>query len=334
LLDVVSAWGRGAVEVTTGEAWTVDDLYELQPRVGVPFTYGALLSMPSGEHRRRLALHERGTHDGADVWPQVSPRPLTFTFRMDDPFPLNADVTFAELMSGDLEARRQAYADAQWRERAEKTVASMTMAKPRWETYEIAESHRFPELVGRELREIAACRGSSPFAALLDIAAVEPELRVRAVAANDDAAEVADLLRAQHCALGLSDAGAHVGQLCDAPQATDFLGRWVRDRQLMSLEEGVRRLTSAQADLFGFGDRGRLRPDAAADVVVFDPATIAPGPVVRVRDFPGGSERLTAPSPIGVRHVLVGGIPIRVDEEPLPRSGDGPGRVVAPDART
>jgi hypothetical protein len=49
-------------------------------------------------------------------------------------------------------------------------------------------------------------------------------------------------------------------------------------------------------------------------VCVFDPATIDPGPLRRVRDFPADGERLTAEQPAGLRHVLVNGTPIRADE--------------------
>jgi N-acyl-D-aspartate/D-glutamate deacylase len=146
--------------------------------------------------------------------------------------------------------------------------------------------------------------------------------------ANDDVDEVAFLLNEEHVALGLSDAGAHVGQLCDAPQATDLLGNWVRDRAVMTLPEAIRRLTKAQADMFGLVDRGVLRDGAIADIVVFDPSTVAPGPIRRVADFPAGSERLTADAPVGVRHVLVNGQPIRVDEQQV--DGAAPGVLVAP----
>ena len=88
-------------------------------------------------------------------------------------------------------------------------------------------------------------------------------------------------------------------QLCDAPQATDYLGNWVRERKLTTLEAAVQRLTSRQADIYGFADRGRLVEGAWADVVVFDPETVGPGPVRRVADFPTGSERLTADAPTG-----------------------------------
>jgi N-acyl-D-amino-acid deacylase len=334
LLDVMRRWGRGVVGVTSGEEWTFDELYELQPKIGVPFTYGALLSMPSGEHRRRLEVHAAGIAAGADVWPQVSPRPLTFAFRMDDPFPLNACDTFGELMRGSVDDRRRAYADPEWRRRTQAVTDAMSVARPRWDTYTIGESEVHPELEGMSLVQLAEDRGTTPLGALLDLAAGEVTMWVRAVAANDEVDEVAILLKAAHCALGLSDAGAHVGQLCDAPQATDFLGRWVRERDLMSIEEAVRRLTSAQADLFGFADRGRLVPGACADVVVFDPATVAPGPIRRVRDFPAGAERLTAPDPVGVRHVIVNGVPIRVDGEQLDVSSNRPGSILKPATRS
>jgi N-acyl-D-aspartate/D-glutamate deacylase len=137
--------------------------------------------------------------------------------------------------------------------------------------------------------------------------------RFRAYIANDDVEAVGSLLAHDHVALGLSDAGAHVDQLCDAPLPTDLLGRWVRERQLMPLERAVRKLTGEPADMFGFARRGYLREGSWADVCVFDPTTVDPGPTRRVRDFPADGERLTAEEPIGVRHVLVNGTPIRVD---------------------
>jgi N-acyl-D-aspartate/D-glutamate deacylase len=150
--------------------------------------------------------------------------------------------------------------------------------------------------------------------------------RFRAYIANDDVDAVADLLTHENVVLGLSDAGAHVDQLCDAPIYTDLLGKWVRDRSLMPLERAVRKLSGEPADMFGFANRGYLREGCWADVCVFDPATVGPGPLRRVRDFPADAERLTADQPTGVRHVLVNGTPIRLDGAQVDSLEQRPGK--------
>lgn len=335
LLAVMADIGRGVVSVAPGDPIGIEDLYGLQPEVGLPFTYGALLTFPTGNHRHLVEVNRRGWEAGVEVWPQVTPRPLGFAFRMDAPYLLNTSAQVAALGSASLDDRRRAYADPEWRVSAWASYAEARMA-PRWDTYEVAEAPASPELEGRRVTEIAAERGVTPLDVMLDVALAEPDLvaRIRGYVANDDPEGVAGLLTEEHCTLGLSDAGAHVGQLCDAPQATDFLGNWVRDRGLMSLEAAVRKLSGVQADLFGFADRGYLRPGAWADIVVFDPDTIAPGPLRRLADFPGGSERLTADQPTGVTHVLVNGVVIRRDGEPVDEPNRGrPGQLVAPAVR-
>ena len=312
LLQALGETGRGVAALTPGDVLSVDDFYELQPQIGIPFTYTALLSMPTGHHLRMLAANDAGWENGAQVWPQVSPRPLKFSMLMTEPFLLNTNPQFGELMTAGVEARRKAYADPAFRAQAVESWKSATM-RPRWDTYEVSESATHPELNGRRLSDLAAERNADPFDVLMDLAADEPLMRVGAMLANDDPDEVAKLITADHCTFGLSDAGAHVSQLCDAPQATDLLGNWVRDKQVMQLEEAVRRLTSQQADIYGFAERGRIATGKAADVVVFDPETVAPGPLRRLRDFPANSERLTADEPIGIRHVLVNGTPIQTD---------------------
>ena len=315
LLTTLGEVARGIAAFTPGGTLGIDDLYELQPQIGVPFTYTAMLTMPTGSHLRLMDVNRAGWASGAQVWPQVSPRPLRFSMSMAEPFTLNVNPRFGDLMAGDGDARQSAYADPAWRQQALAGWEGAAFGIPRWETYEVAESLVHPELAGRRLTELADERGSTPFDVLLDLAGEEPTIRVACLVANDDPIEVAKVLLEEHCTLGLSDAGAHVGQLCDAPQATDYLGNWVRDRNLVPIEEAIRRLTSVQADLFGFPDRGRLVPGAWADVVVFDPATVAPGPLRRLADFPAGSERITADQPTGIRHVLVNGVPIQVDGE-------------------
>jgi N-acyl-D-aspartate/D-glutamate deacylase len=162
--------------------------------------------------------------------------------------------------------------------------------------------------------DLARERGCGPLDVICEVAVADDLVtRFRIYIANDDIESVSHLLNHERVALGLSDAGAHVSQLCDAPLPTDLLGPWVRDRGVMPIERAVRKLTGEPADLFGFVGRGYLREGAWADICVFDPATVGPGPLRRVRDFPADGERLTAEDPTGVRHVLVNGTPIRRD---------------------
>ena len=336
LFRAVARSGRGVVEVTPGTNLSIDNMYEVQKRVGVPLTYTALLTQPTGSHNRLVEVNRAGWADGAQVWPQVTCRPLTFSMVLSEPFTLNPNPEFAAIMGTSLDERRDFYADPSWREKVRDAWATMTGMIPRWDTYEITESTAHPELNGRKLSDIADERRSTPFDTVLDLSLEEPNLslRVRAVVANDDVAGIRMLLGEDNCTLGLSDAGAHVGQLCDAPMATDLLGNWVRDRGVLPIEKAIRKLSGVQADLFGFADRGYLREGAFADVFVFDLDTIGPGPVRRVRDFPANSERLTADAPTGSRHVFVNGTPIRRDEVSLPAAVESrPGRLAKPALR-
>lgn len=305
--------GKGVVLITPGKQCTYADVYEWQPRVGRPFTY-PLFAAPGGKHLEPVGLHVQGLADGANVWPQVTPRPLTMQFTMADAYNLNVGKVFGGLMEGDRAARIAAYGDPGWRARAAADLDRAPMA-PRWDTFEVSESQAFPELEGRRVSELAQERGCSPLDVMCELAVTEDlTTRFRAYIANDDVDAVAKLLTHEHVALGLSDAGAHVDQLCDAPLPTDLLARWVRERQVMPLEQAVRKLTGEPADMFGFVGRGYLREGSCADVCVFDPRTVDPGPTRRVRDFPADGERLTAEEPAGIRHVLVNGVPIRRDE--------------------
>ena len=335
LIGVLGQKRRGVVSIAPGEQVGIDDMYALQPQVGVPFTYGALLTFPNGNHEKSAAKNRDAWEKGIQVWPQVTPRPLAFQMVMSDPFTLNVNPEFAALMSEDHDAWLKSYDDEDWRNRTDEAFKHQKAMRPRWETFQIAETDSRPELIGQRLTDVAEEQGVRPLDVLLDTAVADDlNTRISCIIANDDPDGVAMLLQQDGCTLGLSDAGAHVGQLCDAPQATDFLGNWVRDRELMPMEKAVRKLSGVQADLFNLVDRGYLREGAYADVVVFDPDTVAPGPLRRIRDFPANAERLTADASVGITHVLVNGTPIRRDGE-MDQSGVDahPGDILRPSAR-
>jgi N-acyl-D-aspartate/D-glutamate deacylase len=146
--------------------------------------------------------------------------------------------------------------------------------------------------------------------------------RFRVVMINDDDEQIAALLQDPRYLLGLSDAGAHTSQLCDANYATYLLSHWTRERGTLTLEAAVHRLTGHPAAVYGIPDRGTLVPGAVADLVAFDASTVGSGELERVHDLPGGTDRLVARS-VGIEHVWVAGRPIRLDGEDLPDARPG-----------
>ena len=301
---------RGVIEATLGAGFAFDEIYDFQRRVGVPVTYTALLAIP-GLWQHGSAVHKSELEKGnTQVWPQISVRKITLQSQLKSPFAFDSVNCFAELYAEAPEVRWERYRDAEWRKRAIEELKS-TPLPTRWENFELAETEVHTDLIDRNLVDLAKQRGEHPFDTMVALSLEENlETRFRYVQANDDEEGIAHLLQQDQMAIGLSDAGAHVGMLCDAPLPTDLLGNWVRERGVIPLEKAVHKLTGEPAGIFRFEDRGVLRPGAHADVCVFDPDEVGPGQIRRVRDFPAGADRLTADSPTGIRHVLVNGTAI------------------------
>jgi N-acyl-D-aspartate/D-glutamate deacylase len=145
---------------------------------------------------------------------------------------------------------------------------------------------------------------------------------------NFDEKEVAELITDPHTIIALSDAGAHASQLCDACYSTYLLGHWVRDKKTFTVEQAVHNLTQRPAEMFGITDRGLLALGRPADVVVFDPKTVGPGPLKRVYDMPAGADRLVSEAS-GIDVVIVNGKLIRRDGKDAIADNDKlPGRLL------
>jgi N-acyl-D-aspartate/D-glutamate deacylase len=319
LLEPVKQCGRGVVALLPGGAFPNKDVFQLQREVKRPFTWTALLTVKGYPyHEKVIAEHDAVRAEGVEVWPQVSCRPLVFQMNLAEPFTLNMRATFAALMDKPREARIAAYRDPEWRAKAWEDVSGRSGGLPlNWTQLSVAESAAHPELIGRPLVEVAGARGCTPLDVMLDVSLDDDlEARFWSVLANDDPDAIAWLLPRDNVLLGLADSGAHVSQLCDACFSTDLLGNWVRDKGVMPLERAVHKLTGEPAGVYGLDDRGSVEVGKVADLCVFDPETVAPGPLHRVRDFPADGERLTADAPVGMTHVLVSGVPIRRDGAP------------------
>jgi N-acyl-D-aspartate/D-glutamate deacylase len=196
----------------------------------------------------------------------------------------------------------------------------------RYDRISVQETEAHLDLQGRSIADLAAERGADPLDTWVELALAEDlHTRFRVVIANDNESRLGQLLSDDRTLLGLSDAGAHASQLCDAVFSTYLLQHWVRDTGVLSLEKAVWRLTSHPAGVFGLPGRGRIAPGYFADLVAFDADTVGPEPMERVFDLPGGADRLVAGSR-GIEAVWVNGQQSRVDGKDLP--GVRPGTLI------
>ena len=321
LFDTVGRAGHGIVQATVGVGLSLQELSDVAMRTGRPVTWTALFTGMgaealdgAGEHGTALELADRGRALGGDVYPQIASLPQVMQVTLADPFPFAMLPAFREVLAGDGAARSAAYASAAWRDRARAQLPAKWSA--RWFKTTVDESAVHADLVhGPTLGELAAERGIHPFDLFLNLSLAEDlQTRFRAVLANDDESELAVLLRDPSCLLAVSDAGAHVSQLCDARYPTHLLRRWVRETGVISLPFAVWRMTGQPAAVLGLSDRGVIRPGAVADLVAFSPTEVAEGEPYRIWDLPGGADRLVAKA-AGIAGVWVNGVRTVCDGE-------------------
>ncbi|HEX4429570.1 MAG TPA: amidohydrolase family protein [Frankiaceae bacterium] len=324
LAEGVGASGRGTIEATWGPDFHVEECARLAADIGRPVTWAAIMvvrdnAAMSADLERRVAAAGGG---GTSVFPQVACRPIVAQVTLADPAPLANVPAFGEILSLERAARAALYGDPAWRERAYAGVREKWGNKLDEATVQETELHG--ELRdGPTLGELAAQRGGTALDVAVELALAEDlATRFRIVMINDDEEQVARLLQNRSMLLGLSDAGAHTSQLCDANFATYLLQRWVRELGVLTLEEAIWRLTGQPAQVYGLTGRGHIAPGAVADLVAFDPATVGTGPLERIVDLPGGADRLVAAS-IGIEHVWVGGQQTRAFGKDVPGARHG-----------
>jgi N-acyl-D-aspartate/D-glutamate deacylase len=312
LVGALREAGRGVFMLTKGGHTKVNFLEELGAAAGRPVVIAALL---------HNSTNARAVFDDLEAIAQANARghrlvgaisccPLSMDFTLHSPY------TFEGLESWKpaLPLKGAAY-EAKLREKAFRDAVRAELARPahfrlfngQWDQVEVVESSR-KDSEQRSIGELARAAGKDPLDVMLDLALAEKlDTVFNAMLLNSDEQAVGEMLRHPASLVSLSDAGAHLTFFNDAGFGLHLLGHWVRERGALTLEDGVRRLTSVPAQLFGIRDRGALKPGYAADLLLFDPSTVGRGPKQRVFDLPGGHPRLTTPA-VGVHGVWVNGV--------------------------
>lgn len=308
--------GKGAIEIAVTRQIAVleDDGYELLDLLlaecGRPVTFIAMFDRDDLPEAVRDTLRKAAPLIARGARPQTSPLPLTREFNMRNPFSFAAFPSWKRVFEDkSKEAQAAAYRDpafrAQFREELKRPAAFGNWARI---TLHEVKSPALKILEGMTVAEIAAAQGKDPVDAFLDVTladGLDNEFTMSSFNTRVD--RMTEILSDPSILIGLGDGGAHVDMLCDSGYPTYVLGTWVRERKALTLEEAVRRMTSDPADFFGIRDRGRLAPGLAADLAIFDPATVGSiGRPERRYDLPGGAKRMVMRSR-GIEYTIVNG---------------------------
>ena len=301
-------------------------------RVGRPLCLNAIIHqmhLPDA-WREELDRMERMRAEGTPFFAQGHCQAHDFevTFEATDVF--DRWPSWKDVLSGSKERRMALMSDQAVRDRLKEEMdgAPLSIVPLSWDQIILVRSAsgRYRELEMQTIADIALRQGRHALDTAFDIA-VDEELRTHFRVLdprNRDEDAMLAILKSPHVVPGPSDAGAHILRGVNTAFPTRLLGYWVREKQAMSLQEAVYRLSGLAADEVGVTDRGRLLEGQAGDIVVFDPEKVAPAERLFLDDLPGGATRLVQYAE-GIVCTMVNGKVTQRDGQP---TGDLGGRTL------
>ena len=274
-------------------------LRDLAVETGRPITFGVFSRRGVPDvWRAYLALLDETAAAGGRMFGQVHSRALSALLSFKTQLPFDRLPVWKELRALPLAEQRHRLHDPDLRRRLVEASGARDSRRPvgteaRPADYDWLRVFDTVEGPHRTVAEVARERGQHPAETMIDLA-LEKDLDLFFLQpiANEDQDDALELMRHPRTVTTFSDSGAHVSQLMDASLQTHLLSHWVRAKRAFTLEEAVRMLTLVPATLWGFADRGLVREGMAADLVVFDPDTIAAEMPEVVDDLPAGARRL------------------------------------------
>jgi N-acyl-D-aspartate/D-glutamate deacylase len=335
LVGAMGGPGRGVVEISSG-ATSVETMEKIAARHGRRIFMSTATALYNEQYPERAL----GTFDacaaaqarGNELFIQITCQPLSFDFTLASAYPFYSHPAFDPIKAFGRDQLKAVFRDESFRERFRadlRTPRPGTVFQGNWDRIIVAAPVK-PEnavLADRSIADIVSGSNRDPLDTFLDLG-LDEDLDTGFIGRFFNAVDagVEPLVKHKAGVIALSDAGAHLVYLCDAGFGLYFLGHWVRERGAFDLPEGVRRLTSHQAGLYGIPDRGRIAVGACADLLLFDPSTVGISAARRVNDLPGGGPR-TLRDPKGVHGVFVNGTRVfdGTDYVPLDK---GPGQVL------
>jgi N-acyl-D-aspartate/D-glutamate deacylase len=338
LAEVLREMGTGIIQSGGGREAEMDSglMARLSEATGRPVVYnnlGQSVRRP-GQWKTHMDRVNETVAKGIRAYPLCSPNRTTQTFNMSNSQLWRGSPTWHPILLASDEDKLKAYADPAVRkklhdEMVEGTVVipGGTIAKDWWNYIWVHEPvlEKNKWMIEKSLKEVADAEGKGIIDSFLDLV-VEEKLETVFMQAENNVEEEAmrQILTYPNALIGLSDGGAHVQFHGGYGFSTRLLSEWVREKQAMTLEAAVRRLTFDSANTFGLYDRGMIRPGMRADITVFDPDTVKPLPEFVVHDFPAGGWRFKEPAQ-GIYCTFVNGQMLMKEGN---HTGNLPGRVL------
>jgi N-acyl-D-aspartate/D-glutamate deacylase len=340
LCSVLAEFDHGAIEAiprSFAEGYDAKDralLHAMYRASGKPIELNILTPTPQNPMgwQNTLDFCRESFEQGVRVHPQFTTNKLELHLKLADTFVFDELPLWRQVLTTPEPERSKRLADPAWRA---KLQAEWDDEKSRAVAFDLGEHEveavrdaAHASLVGRTIDEIREGRGTSKLDTFLDLALSEGlEMSFRSRMIDVAKQFIAHIVKAgvgePIVMAGSSDGGAHLASFTGANYSTRLLAEWV-PACAISLEQAVWRLTGMPATVHGLRDRGFLRTGAWADVVVYDPATLASGDAYLARDFPANTERYVVDA-TGYRNVIVNGCVLLEDGK---HTGALPGHVL------
>jgi N-acyl-D-amino-acid deacylase len=338
LLDVLAEMNVGVVQLSGGGTdarGRIAYAAAMARRTGRPVLWQSISHSWSRPDHWRGMLDSTAKvfqEEGLPIYAMTQAKPFEMRYTLLDAQCFDEFPTWKKAMFSPVEVRKKMFSDIECRRtlRAEAIEDKSASVFPRrWDVIFVdrVKLAKNKSLERRTVEDVARSQGKDGLDVFLDLSLEEDlETRFVHITTQGDPHAVCEILKHPAVMIGQSDAGAHMGYDARFGYCTAFLGRWVRDCGIMPLEEAVSKLTFRVASVFGLYDRGLARAGMAADLVVFDPATINALEPEYVQDLPGNEMRMIQRA-TGVHHTVVNG---EVVIENGAATGACPGRVLRP----
>jgi N-acyl-D-aspartate/D-glutamate deacylase len=253
---------------------------------------------------------DRMRAEGLPVIAQMGAQPVVAEFKLSEYNLFDYLPNWVHPLVGSKEERIAKLSEEGVRSGMKRDVEDRPHPRTDWSTLAVVEvtQARNYKYEGMTIADIARMEGKHPLDAFLDLA-LDEDLETQFTHPAGNPGDIQETrIRNPHSHISVSDGGAHTRFLTLSTWPVYFLTHWIRERQIMTLEQAHYKMSALPAWFTDFKNRGTLRRGDYADIMIYDFNKLGflyDKPIF-ANDFPGGEQRLVQ-KPTGMRYILVNG---------------------------